>query len=295
MSRAEARAQLDQLWTALKKPAATANDAPGTLWDKALTPPLPLSWPPAPGMDWVQYAYAYGRDFQIADGVRVGKPWATITLHADGTATLAQLSATLEDGGVQGVTPVGQEQQAILQTGETAQATALSLTALPDPSSPPAREVKAYYASWLFYNGAIAGLVRANHAPFFAWLKEPAPASSAPTLGQPFVLAIGESATLSDAPVKITFDGVSEDSRCPKRVTCVWAGRAVLDLTAQAGESAPMTLTLATIHSPDKADRATFGGYEIVLQSVQPYPETPDHPISPAQYRATLVVTRTDQ
>lgn len=172
MSRTEAHQRLDQLWTALKKPATVSPDDPSILWDRALTPPLPVRWPPTPGMDWVQYAYAYGRDFRLADGVRVAKPWATMTFHADGTATLTQLTPALEDGGVQGVTPVGQDQRDVLHTGEAAQATALSLTALPEPSSQQAREVKAYYAAWLFYNGVIAGLVRANHAPFFAWLEQ---------------------------------------------------------------------------------------------------------------------------
>lgn len=121
----------------------------------------------------------------------------------------------------------------------------------------------------------------------------PMPASpAAPTLGQPFTLAIGQSATLSDAPVKITFDGVREDSRCPKQVNCVWMGRAVFDLTAQVGESAPITLTLATIHSPEKTDHAAFDGYEIALQGVQPYPETPDNPIKREDYRAEFVVQR---
>lgn len=172
MSRTEAQERLDQLWTALKKPVAASPDDPPILWDRALTPPLPVRWPPTPGMDWLQYAYAYGRDSRLADGVRVARPWATMTLHANGAATLTQLTPALEDDGVQGVTPVGQGQREALQTGEAAQATALSLTALPDPSSSRAREVKTYYAAWLFYNGAIIGLVRANHASFFAWLEQ---------------------------------------------------------------------------------------------------------------------------
>jgi hypothetical protein len=172
LSPTEARQQLDQIWETLQKPVATTNDVPVILWDKALTPPLPLSWPPAPGIDWMQYAYAYGRDFRLADGVRVGQPWATITLHADGSATLTRLTQALEEGGVQGMVPVGQEQRDALQMGEAAQATAPALTALPDPSSPQTREVKAYYAAWLRFNGAIARLIRVHHAPFFTWVEQ---------------------------------------------------------------------------------------------------------------------------
>jgi hypothetical protein len=106
------------------------------------------------------------------------------------------------------------------------------------------------------------------------------------------VLAIGHRAALSDAPVKITFDGVSEDSRCPERVACVWMGGVALGPTAQVGEGAPMTLTLATLHSSEQTNRAALDAYEIVLQGVQPYPETPDNPIRREDYRAEFVVQR---
>jgi hypothetical protein len=72
----------------------------------------------------------------------------------------------------------------------------------------------------------------------------------------------------------------------------VWSGRAVLDLTTQVRDGAPMTLTLATIHSPEKTDQAAFDDYEIVLKGVQPYPETPDNPIRREDYRAEFVVRR---
>jgi hypothetical protein len=167
---ADARQQLNALWDALDKPAAKTGE-PAILWDIAIAPPLPTTWPPKPGMDWVRYAYGHGRDIRLADGLRVARPWATITHHADGTATLIQLATALEDGGVQGFGPVGQQEQALLQTGESAQAAALALIELPAVGSPQAQLIKSYYQLWMRFNGAIAELLRANHEPFFAWLE----------------------------------------------------------------------------------------------------------------------------
>lgn len=50
-------------------------------------------------------------------------------------------------------------------------------------------------------------------------------------LGQPFTLKFGETAQLTDDPLRISFDSVVEDSRCPVKVQCVWAGRVIVGLT----------------------------------------------------------------
>lgn len=120
------------------------------------------------------------------------------------------------------------------------------------------------------------------------------PANPAPraTLGKPVVLAIGQSVRLTDALVTINFVNVGEDSRCPKQVNCFWIGRAVLNFNVQVDDQPAQTMTLSTLHSPDATDIATVQGYRIELTDVQPQRQTPDNPISPAQYRATLVVTR---
>lgn len=120
------------------------------------------------------------------------------------------------------------------------------------------------------------------------------PANPAPraSLGQPVTLAVEQSVRWTDALVTISFAGVSEDSRCPKQVECFWIGRAVLNFRVQVDGKPAQDVTLSTIHSPEATNIATANGYRIELTDVQPTPESPDHPISPEQYRATLVVTR---
>ena len=122
----------------------------------------------------------------------------------------------------------------------------------------------------------------------------PPPANPAPraSLGRPVTLAVGQSVRLTDALVTISFAGVGEDSRCPKQVNCFWIGRAVLNFRVQVDGEPAQDVALNTIHSPEATNLAVAGGYRIELTDVQPYPESPDNPISPEQYRATLVVTR---
>jgi hypothetical protein len=122
----------------------------------------------------------------------------------------------------------------------------------------------------------------------------PPPANPAPraVLGQPVTMAIGQSVMLNDALVTITFIGMSEDSRCPTQVNCVWSGRAVANFRVQANGEPAQNIVLSTIHSPEKTNVASVAGYRIEMTDVQPTPETPDNPISPDRYRVMLVVER---
>lgn len=44
------------------------------------------------------------------------------------------------------------------------------------------------------------------------------------SLGEEFSLQIGQSAQINKERLEIRFDKVLADSRCPKGVTCIWAG-----------------------------------------------------------------------
>jgi hypothetical protein len=112
-----------------------------------------------------------------------------------------------------------------------------------------------------------------------------------PALGEPFVLQPGQSVAVVDGP-RLVFTGVSEDSRCPTRVVCVWSGRAVIALEASVAGQPSATLSLATKHSPEPTDRATYGGYEIRLAAIEPRPQDPNVTLPANVYRAELVVTR---
>ena len=102
---------------------------------------------------------------------------------------------------------------------------------------------------------------------------------------EPFDLRIGESALTTD-DVRIRFDTVRTDSRCPMDALCVRAGEAVIALTLSRVGEIPVGRELDT--TPARSS-TTFLSYTITLSSLQPYPRS-DRQIRPEDYVATLVV-----
>lgn len=109
-----------------------------------------------------------------------------------------------------------------------------------------------------------------------------------PKAGESFVLAPGQRVTLDAVASSVRFLAVSDDSRCPSQVQCVWAGDGaiVLEIAPADGDAAEDTLHT----NPESGPRsAVLGRYELTLLELDPYPETPGE-IAPADYRATLAL-----
>lgn len=103
---------------------------------------------------------------------------------------------------------------------------------------------------------------------------------------QPFDLRIGESALTTD-DLRIRFDTVRSDSRCPMDAICVRAGEAIIALTlSRAGEVA----VGRELDTTPARSSATFLNFVITLSQLQPYPRS-DRQIQPGDYVATFVVT----
>ena len=103
--------------------------------------------------------------------------------------------------------------------------------------------------------------------------------------GEPFDVRVGESALTTD-DLRIKFDTVRSDSRCPLDALCVRAGEAVIAVTlSQAGQLA-IGRELQTV--PDKS-QTTYSRFTITLSSLRPYPRS-DRQIQPNDYIATFVV-----
>jgi hypothetical protein len=104
-------------------------------------------------------------------------------------------------------------------------------------------------------------------------------------LGQSFELRPGSSATLRDG-LKVTFDGVRSDSRCPMDVRCVWAGDAIITvrLSQPAGSQVEREL-----HTDTSGSEASYLAYVIKLVTLVPYPRS-DRQIPPDDYVAILTV-----
>lgn len=107
-------------------------------------------------------------------------------------------------------------------------------------------------------------------------------ASVRPALGESFQLGFGETARIGDTDLRLTFEEVLDDSRCPTGVVCVWAGNASVLLTSKEFEAA-----LNTAVEPFRVSQL---GYSVQLIAVEPYPSADDQ-LEPLDYVVTLVVT----
>ncbi len=111
-----------------------------------------------------------------------------------------------------------------------------------------------------------------------------------PRLSDEFELRVGDHATFTDAGVRVAFLGVSQDSRCPSQVMCVWAGDAAVLV-----ETAPYPGTVSAdsrtdiLHTDLDPKSLGLGLFELTLVRLAPYPETPSS-ISPDDYVATFVI-----
>jgi hypothetical protein len=111
-------------------------------------------------------------------------------------------------------------------------------------------------------------------------------------LDQPFTLAGGQGGLISTEKLRVEFTDVLEDSRCPTQVECFWTGQARVAIAVQPDGSAPTTVEFNTNPAPGQTVKeATVGPYSVELQSLDPYPQSPE-PIAFEDYRATLLVRK---
>ena len=107
--------------------------------------------------------------------------------------------------------------------------------------------------------------------------------------GEEFSLSIGQSAALKGQALRITFEDVIEDSRCPSDVTCIWAGRVSCIIKLVDGSS-PYRMVLTESGLTDQYTRETYRKYQLAFQ-VRPYPEA-GQSIRRDEYRLQLIVSK---
>ena len=129
-------------------------------------------------------------------------------------------------------------------------------------------------------------------APSATPTPEPTVTPAGATLDHPFALHVGQSITLAAEGLTVRFDGVSEDSRCPAEVACVWSGRASLSVMIKQTNQPELTQTLSTRSTPVHTEQLIYLAYQLTLVEVKPLPEKSGTAILPDQYTATFKITR---
>jgi len=108
------------------------------------------------------------------------------------------------------------------------------------------------------------------------------------SLDQTFEVPIHSAASLPSEDLHLTFQAVSEDSRCPTGVECVSAGQAVYTVRFTRGDTGE-SVTFVEPGGNGQAT-ATFLDYVITAQ-LKPYPAQ-DAAIPPEEYLVSLTVSR---
>ena len=104
-----------------------------------------------------------------------------------------------------------------------------------------------------------------------------------------FTLGIGESAQVEGGLGFIKFIKVLEDSRCPEKVTCVWAGNVKTEFEILDRDRKKSSIFLNTGVKPNEL---SLQGYTLQLISVMP-PEVEAVAISPEEYQVKLRIKQT--
>ena len=103
--------------------------------------------------------------------------------------------------------------------------------------------------------------------------------------GGEVALAPGQMVAVQNPDLELRFVAVTADSRCPRDVTCVWAGEVKVQLEIQQA-SQPAAQTEIR-----EGESASAGVYTVTLVRVEPQPASTAK-IAPTDYRATLKIDK---
>lgn len=86
-------------------------------------------------------------------------------------------------------------------------------------------------------------------------------------------VAVNKKVTIPNSKITIEFQQITEDSRCPADVTCVWEGIAIVNLKMSNGkENKDVQLATRNFEPKNAMKSQNYDGYNITLQDVKPYP-----------------------
>ena len=107
-------------------------------------------------------------------------------------------------------------------------------------------------------------------------------------LNREFTVKKGAEVVVNGEKLRIKFDSVNSDSRCPTGVQCVWAGNAAVTIEVATKHKKPVKATLNTTSNPREI---AYKAYKIKLIKLTPHP-VHNQTIDPKNYEATLIVSK---
>ena len=114
-------------------------------------------------------------------------------------------------------------------------------------------------------------------------------------LGEPFTLGLGESATLPERGLTLTFAEVIRDARCPTRVLCAEDGPVEILVILQIQGSEATRYEMNPEEMPEASGwmphQVAYDDYLVRLVGVDPHPELPENAVDFEDYQATFVIS----
>lgn len=108
--------------------------------------------------------------------------------------------------------------------------------------------------------------------PFFS-CKDEEPCNAF-VLGEPFEIPIHETISHCTELISISFLDITQDSRCPENVTCVWQGLVEVEILVKVNGDEESFLLSSFPQFEGVPSQLDFNGYSISLVDVIPYPNT---------------------
>jgi hypothetical protein len=112
-------------------------------------------------------------------------------------------------------------------------------------------------------------------------------------LSEEFELVINQTAVIEPSNIKVRFDAITEDSRCPSDVVCIWEGQVTMRISIARTFDNVQALDLTLRGGEEALATKTWNGYSIKLLRVEPYPTSQG--IEASDYVATLLVSADEE
>lgn len=106
-----------------------------------------------------------------------------------------------------------------------------------------------------------------------------------------FTLTIGQKAVVDKTDLKIRFDKILEDSRCPAGVQCIWEGRVSVSVELEDSQGR-YKMVLIQPGSSDNYVTETYKNY-LITYKITPYPQQNEE-IDDSGYRLLLIISQRD-
>lgn len=95
------------------------------------------------------------------------------------------------------------------------------------------------------------------------------------------ILNLQKEAKIPNSKIKITFENVVEESRCPVDVTCVWEGIAIINIkTSDENETKEFQVATRDFQAKNVSQSFSFSGYRFTLNELKPQPGGKEEPTS---------------